>query len=595
MRVRRQMVFAERHIRLLGGLLSAVLWTAAPGTVQAAAYFVDQSHPAASDANPGTEAQPFKTIQRGLNASRAGDTVWIKAGVYEESLTNSNSGTLLAPITIAAWSNAAVRIGSILRETPPADQWQRVSNSVSWWVQLPTNQPADMVVVFDGRAIPTQHTNGLPPEGEIRWATYRSSDRRLVINLGGPNPALGHDVKLARALVGYTAAGDAAFHALRNLEFGWLWKGLFLGGHGHVIEDCYFHDIFAQAMFPHGHVTRISRCNFVNCGYAIVASGTGAMTIMEDCLVVGCGQSYLDDFAWRISAYYGAPLYDYGYDAVTYKGGGFGAVFRHNIVADNNAGSLWFDGCESGIRVENNAFWQNPGYVYNEYSVDDSLYLGNYLYWCAFRSRHCTRVTLVDNFFDCTGVEWLHHDRWPLYNSYMVLRGNAFIGIRYGYLAVAAGWNEPYMNTNSYRSCLVDYNRVRVATNCPWFIDGTQKVYGIENLRSLYGWELHGQGGTYNEATNDLTPESMGGAMFTCRLPFGRGRHWGARPILADKTMSGTWPGAGRTGVPGATPRFSGAWPTGISTAPPCMMRCPARRMSTAGGPRWCSRTGPWG
>ena len=50
--------------------------------------------PPGSDSNPGTEAQPWKTIQKAANALIAGDTVYIKAGTYREQVSPKNSGTV---------------------------------------------------------------------------------------------------------------------------------------------------------------------------------------------------------------------------------------------------------------------------------------------------------------------------------------------------------------------------------------------------------------------------------------------------------------------------------------------------------------------
>jgi len=48
-------------------------------------YYVDKNHPQASDENSGTESSPFKTVQKGINATSAGSTVFIKSGTYEMS------------------------------------------------------------------------------------------------------------------------------------------------------------------------------------------------------------------------------------------------------------------------------------------------------------------------------------------------------------------------------------------------------------------------------------------------------------------------------------------------------------------------------
>lgn len=49
-------------------------------------YYVDQSHPRASDENSGTEKLPFKTIQQAARVLKAGERVVIKNGIYRESV-----------------------------------------------------------------------------------------------------------------------------------------------------------------------------------------------------------------------------------------------------------------------------------------------------------------------------------------------------------------------------------------------------------------------------------------------------------------------------------------------------------------------------
>ena len=57
--------------------------------LQATNYYVA---PTGNDTHFGSLAQPFLTIQRGLDAAQAGDTVWVRAGVYPELLVWPRSG-----------------------------------------------------------------------------------------------------------------------------------------------------------------------------------------------------------------------------------------------------------------------------------------------------------------------------------------------------------------------------------------------------------------------------------------------------------------------------------------------------------------------
>jgi len=47
-------------------------------------YYVKQQHPNASDDNPGTEEQPFKTINKSAQVLMPGERVVIGEGVYKE-------------------------------------------------------------------------------------------------------------------------------------------------------------------------------------------------------------------------------------------------------------------------------------------------------------------------------------------------------------------------------------------------------------------------------------------------------------------------------------------------------------------------------
>ena len=76
--------------------------TATPGVevpVQGAVYYVA---PTGDDANPGTEAQPWLTIQQAANTMTAGETAYVRAGTYYESgIILAHSGAPGAPITLA--------------------------------------------------------------------------------------------------------------------------------------------------------------------------------------------------------------------------------------------------------------------------------------------------------------------------------------------------------------------------------------------------------------------------------------------------------------------------------------------------------------
>ena len=57
-----------------------------------------------SDSNPGTISSPWRTIQHAANSVQAGDTVYVRGGVYNESVSISVSGSVIAgPITFQTY------------------------------------------------------------------------------------------------------------------------------------------------------------------------------------------------------------------------------------------------------------------------------------------------------------------------------------------------------------------------------------------------------------------------------------------------------------------------------------------------------------
>lgn len=72
-------------------------------TVNGATYYVATT---GSDSNPGSSTQPFRTIQRGVDASAAGDTIIVRDGTYTASCPSAGSGyvvTLTRSGTSGAW------------------------------------------------------------------------------------------------------------------------------------------------------------------------------------------------------------------------------------------------------------------------------------------------------------------------------------------------------------------------------------------------------------------------------------------------------------------------------------------------------------
>lgn len=88
---------------ILSGLVFA-LATLSPGISDATTYYVAKT---GNDSNPGTEFSPFRNIKHGVSSLSAGDTLYVKAGTYYESIlswktTIPNGTSWSNPVTVAA-------------------------------------------------------------------------------------------------------------------------------------------------------------------------------------------------------------------------------------------------------------------------------------------------------------------------------------------------------------------------------------------------------------------------------------------------------------------------------------------------------------
>jgi parallel beta-helix repeat protein len=85
---------------ILGCIVSIGVLLLTPSCVYAATYYVS---PSGSDSNNGSIGSPWKTIQKATSTLVAGDTVLIREGKYNETVTPKQSGTATSPIVYKAY------------------------------------------------------------------------------------------------------------------------------------------------------------------------------------------------------------------------------------------------------------------------------------------------------------------------------------------------------------------------------------------------------------------------------------------------------------------------------------------------------------
>ena len=105
--------------------------------------------PSGSDANPGTAAQPWRSISKALKAALPGDRVLVRAGTYSgiagagadcggsvgACVYGSPQGTAAAPITVEAYPGERPVIAAMV--SFPSAQWFRLSGFIVDGAQAP--------------------------------------------------------------------------------------------------------------------------------------------------------------------------------------------------------------------------------------------------------------------------------------------------------------------------------------------------------------------------------------------------------------------------------------------------------------------------
>jgi parallel beta-helix repeat protein len=207
------------RIRPRAWLLSSALLAAGFSHAPAAGiqvYVVDNQHPAASPAGPGTAAQPYSTIMSALLAHPdSGTQVVVRPGVYRERVTFPASGSGAMPIVVRAEGEVTLDGADDLTS---AGTWGPYAGDV-WYAPGVDWDP--LQVFADG--VRLQRSSAAPPDvppGCYRWVAGIG----LLVNLGGDNPR-DHGAAAGRRAQGFYVQGREhilidGFRVIRNSQKG---------------------------------------------------------------------------------------------------------------------------------------------------------------------------------------------------------------------------------------------------------------------------------------------------------------------------------------------------------------------------------------
>ncbi len=97
----------SKSVNVTANTTTTVDFSLTPSSAGGDTYYVSTT---GDDSNPGTESQPWRTIQHAAETIVAGDTVYVKAGTYQERVTPQNSGSAGNYIIYAVYPGDTVAI-----------------------------------------------------------------------------------------------------------------------------------------------------------------------------------------------------------------------------------------------------------------------------------------------------------------------------------------------------------------------------------------------------------------------------------------------------------------------------------------------------
>jgi hypothetical protein len=346
---------------------------------QAKTLVVNPALKAANDANPGTEAQPFRTIGRAAALVQPGDTVRIYSGLYREAVVIKQSGTKDKPIRFEAAPGATVIVTGADRIT----DWKRESGdgnlfSAEWPHPASRTHPNDDYHLLIGR--PEQvFVQGyllrlVPSKDKLTRGTFwiDGASRRLWAQ-----SLEDRDLSAKSSIVEVSVrpllwSVEGAYVDVRGLRFRWASNHAQSGaaaftGRGDVVEDCVFErNNGAGAKFAAEDIV-VRRSEFSENGQLGFSANHAHHLLLSECLI---RENNVKNFSrgWEAG----------GNKLVMCRG----VVIERCTFSGNHGSGIWFDigNEDSTVRqclIENN----QDGGIFYEISfglhAHDNVIIGN--------------------------------------------------------------------------------------------------------------------------------------------------------------------------------------------------------------------------
>ena len=332
-------------------ILGNTINTRAAGNI----YYVS---PTGNDANPGTASAPFKTFAKANSVLTAGSTLYIYAGVYNQQLKITKSGTSTAWITVKPLGGVVVidRLyvaspGLDVRASYVAVNKLAIRNSADVCVNLAgTNITVDSLVVYTCASHGIQANNSVIVRilNNRVFNTVRSNGARLLASGWGS----GIKVRESNSVL---IQGNTVYN---NYGEGVGTRGINIVIRGNVVYNNYSVNIYTNS--ENASIER----NFVYC-----TPNSGFERNGLPAVGIGLAEEYFAGWGARLKntrvlnnivGYCRHGVRYMGADEGVVGGGLKSALIAYNTLygSTNAALSIAYEGAQSGSLIANNIIWQ---------------------------------------------------------------------------------------------------------------------------------------------------------------------------------------------------------------------------------------------
>jgi hypothetical protein len=313
-----------------------------------------------SDSNPGTQLQPFRTINHGARGLQPGDTLYVMGGTYAESIEDSIPGgtSWSAPVTVAAYSAQTVTL------QPPS--------SAGFVAHFTSSQSHYIVLsglILDGRNVGnntvkiTYGGSGVASNIRIQNSEIRNARYTGILVTGAPGA--------------WANSNQFINDVVDNNGTTYLDHGIYIETNNNLVQGCTFYNNTGEGVQIYDGDTLTGSASYNVVSNSIFHNNsTSSPWDAGIGIYTGVGNLAFNNLVWSnptgIAVDYNATnslIYNNTVYANTHDGGitvglnanAIGTVIRNNIVYQNSTGIV--DSGSGTIADHNTANSTNPMFV----------------------------------------------------------------------------------------------------------------------------------------------------------------------------------------------------------------------------------------